>query len=389
MDSVTIEPVLGMLEDGAVGLGAAVSAVAVALVAHWIAFAVLSRVADHTSTAIDDHVIRRMRRPSIPILIVFALFLVLPSIPLDADVRTSVQRVLTLGITASIGWLAMSLTGLLNDYVSAHYDLTAADNLEARQVHTRVRLLQRVLASTILVITICLILMSIPSIRQIGVTLFASAGIAGIVAGLAARPTLSNLIAGVQLALTQPIRIDDVVIVEGEWGWIEEIGVTYVVVRVWDLRRLVVPLSYFIEQPFQNWTRTSADILGTVFFYVDYTVPVEEVRQELHRALEDSPLWDGKVWGLQVTDTTDRTLELRALMGARSSGDAWNLRCQVRERLVEYLQRQHPDALPRLRAEMGEAKAARAAKRRAPAKAKAPAEGTDDPSVAGPDEQPA
>ncbi|MGK2873408.1 MAG: mechanosensitive ion channel family protein, partial [Alphaproteobacteria bacterium] len=226
------------------------------------------------------------------------------------------------------------------------------DNLTAREVHTRVRLLQRILAAIVIVITLCLILMAIPGIRQIGVTLFASAGIAGIVGGLAARPALSNLIAGVQLALTQPIRIEDVVIVEGEWGWIEEIRMTFVVVRVWDLRRLIVPLSYFIETPFQNWTRKTADILGTVFLYTDYTVPVQCVRDELHQILKNSELWDGEVWGLQVTNTTEHTLELRALMGARNSGDAWTLRCDVREKLIDFMQREYPEALPRLRGEL-------------------------------------
>jgi small-conductance mechanosensitive channel len=214
--------------------------------------------------------------------------------------------------------------------------------------------MQRILAASIVVITVCLIFMSIPSIRQIGITLFASAGIAGIVAGLAARPALTNLIAGVQLALTQPIRIDDVVIVEGEWGWIEEIRMTFVVVRVWDLRRLVVPLSYFMEKPFQNWTRTKADILGTVFLYVDYAVPVQRVREELHRILKADDLWDGEVWGLQVTNATESAIELRALMGARNSEDAWNLRCHVREQLIGFLHREHPESLPRLRAELPE-----------------------------------
>ncbi|MGZ8999337.1 MAG: mechanosensitive ion channel family protein, partial [Allosphingosinicella sp.] len=230
----------------------------------------------------------------------------------------------------------------------------AADNLLAREITTRVAVMQRILAASIVVITVCLILMSIPSIRQIGITLIASAGIAGIVAGLAARPALTNLIAGIQLALTQPIRIDDVVIVEGEWGWIEEIRVTFVVIRIWDLRRLVVPLSYFIERPFQNWTRTKADILGTVFLYVDYTVPVQRVREELHRILETDDLWDGNVWGLQVTNASDRTIELRALMGARNSDDAWNLRCHVRELLIDFIHREYPESLPRLRAELPE-----------------------------------
>jgi hypothetical protein len=169
---------------------------------------------------------------------------------------------------------------------------------------------------------------------------------------MAARPALSNLIAGLQLAMTQPIRIDDVVIVENEWGWIEEIRATFVVVRIWDLRRLVVPLSYFLENPFQNWTRTTSDILGTVFLYADYSVPVGAVRDELHRVLQTSDLWDRKVWGLQVTDASEHTVELRALMSATTSGRAWDLRCHVREAMLDFLQREHPQSLPRVRAEL-------------------------------------
>jgi hypothetical protein len=194
--------------------------------------------------------------------------------------------------------------------------------------------------------------MTFPSIRHVGESLFASAGLAALAAGLAAKSTLSSLVAGVQIALTQPIRLDDVVIVEGEWGWVEEITTTYVIVRIWDLRRLVLPLSYFIEKPFQNWTRQTADILGTVFLYTDYTVPVEEVRQEVHRILEASGMWDGKVWNLQVTDAKDHVIELRALMSAPNGGKAWDLRCHVREKLIEFMQRKYPQSLPRVRAEL-------------------------------------
>jgi len=181
---------------------------------------------------------------------------------------------------------------------------------------------------------------------------FPSAGLAGLILGMAMRPTLASLIAGIQIALTQPIRIEDVVIVEGEWGWIEEIHTTYVVVKIWDLRRLVVPLSYFIEKPFQNWTRVTADLLGTVFLYVDYNIQVEEIRQELHSVLESSGMWDGKSWGLQVTNAGEHTLELRALMSAPNGSAAWDLRCHVRERLVQFLQKRHPESLPRTRAEV-------------------------------------
>jgi small-conductance mechanosensitive channel len=253
---------------------------------------------------------------------------------------------------ACAAWLIVSLTRVLEDVLAERYRLDVADNLQARHVHTQMRVLRRVFLVVLGVITLSLMLMTFPTARQLGTTLFASAGVAGIVIGMAARPTVANLIAGVQIALTQPIRIDDVVIVENEWGRIEEITTTYVVVRIWDLRRLVLPLSYFIEHPFQNWTRVTADILGTVFLYTDYRIPVENVRAELHRILESSGMWDGKVWGLQVTNATEHTVELRALMSAPDASQAWDLRCHVREGLIEFVQRTYPDSLPRVRAEM-------------------------------------
>lgn len=329
-----------------------VVAVLAAVIVHKAVFAAAARMTRATRAVVDNSVVRHARRPALWIFTLIALSLVLAGLPLPDTLKAGVRGFLSLTLTAMVGWLAVSLTRVINDVVAARYDITAPDNLEAREMHTRVRVLQRILAAVIMTVTASLILMSIPSIRQIGVTMFASAGIAGLVAGLAARPALSNLIAGIQLALTQPIRIDDVVIVEGEWGWIEEIRTTFVVVRIWDLRRLVVPLSYFIENPFQNWTRQTADILGTVFLYADYTVSVDAVRNELHRILRASDLWDGKAWGLQVTDSSEQTMQLRALMSARDSGKAWDLRCHVRERLVDYLQREYPGALPRLRAEM-------------------------------------
>jgi hypothetical protein len=209
--------------------------------------------------------------------------------------------------------------------------------------------LRRSIVTLIIIVALGIMLMTFPGIRQIGAGLFASAGLAGLLVGLAARTTITNLLAGIQIALTEPIRLEDVVIVEGEWGTIEEIGSTYVVVRIWDMRRLVVPLSYFIEKPFQNWTRVTADLLGTVFVYADYTASVEEVRQELHRVLQATDLWDGKVWGLQVTNATEHTVEMRALMSASDSSKAWDLRCYVREKLIGFLQ-SHPQNLPRTRA---------------------------------------
>jgi small-conductance mechanosensitive channel len=229
--------------------------------------------------------------------------------------------------------------------------MDTADNLLARKHFTQVRVLLRAADVLIVILTVGGALMTFEPVRQYGYSLFASAGVAGIVAGLAARPVLSNLFAGVQLAMTQPIRIGDAVIVENEWGNIEEITATYVVVRIWDLRRLIVPLTYFIEKPFQNWTRDSAALIGVVFFYVDYRAPVGIIRDKLREILQQSKDWNGQTMSLQVTDAKESTIELRALMSANSGGQAFNLRCAVREQMIDFLQREHPEALPRQRNE--------------------------------------
>ena len=204
----------------------------------------------------------------------------------------------------------------------------------------------------VVLVAVASMLMVFDKVRQLGVSLLASAGVVGIILGFAAQKSIATLFAGIQIAITQPIRLDDVVIVEGEWGWIEEITLTYVVVKIWDLRRLIVPVTYFLDSPFQNWTRTSADILGTVFIYADYTVPIDKLRDELKRILDASPLWDKKAWCMQVTNAKEQTLELRALMSARNSPKAWDLRCEVREKLVEFVKANYPDKLPRVRVEM-------------------------------------
>jgi small-conductance mechanosensitive channel len=235
---------------------------------------------------------------------------------------------------------------VISTLITTRYSIAVADNLHARRIHTQTQVLQRVLVICIVVVTIGVVLMTFPSARQIGTTVFASAGIAGVIVGMAARSTFASLIAGLQVALTQPIRIDDAVVVEGEWGWIEEIESTYVVIRLWDLRRLIVPLSYFIEKPFQNWTRTTAEIIGTIFIFVDYKLPVEPVRAELQRILQNSDLWNRKTCVLQVTDLTETTMQLRCLMSANSSSLAFDLRCHVREQLIKFLQENYPQFLP-------------------------------------------
>lgn len=266
--------------------------------------------------------------------------------------KTQIIHGLKIIIIFSVGWLAVKCVNLFRQAMMSRYDMSASDNLRARQIYTQINVLQNVISIIIFIITLALVLMTFSKIREIGVSILASAGVFGIIIGFSAQKTLGNLIAGIQLAITQPIRLDDVVIIEGEWGWIEEITLTFVVVRIWDLRRLVVPLSYFMEKPFQNWTRKSASILGTVFLYADYTIDVEAVRKELTNILEHHEKWDKKVNVLQVTNATDKTVELRALMSAINSPTAWELRCDVREKLLSFLQQNYPNSLPKVRLEM-------------------------------------
>jgi len=323
-----------------------------ALVLQGIVFALLARAAQRSERRADDRLVQRCRRPAQLVFPLLAIVLALPSLGLAPRVLQPLEHVFALGLIGGMAWLSIRLLKVLEEAIAEKYQLDDKADLRARSVRTQAQVFRRTGVVVVLVVTAAAMLMTFPSVRHVGVSLFASAGIAGIVAGIAARPTLSNLIAGVQVALTEPIRIDDVVVVDGEWGRIEEITTTYVVVCIWDQRRLVLPLSYFIEKPFENWTHTSKQLLGTVFVYADYTVPVEAVRGELKRILAGTPLWDGKAWGVQATDATERSLQLRALVSAADANNLWDLRCLVRESLVDFLQKGYPDRLPKTRAEL-------------------------------------
>jgi small-conductance mechanosensitive channel len=253
---------------------------------------------------------------------------------------------------ASLTWLLMRLVAGVGEAVIQAHPIDAADNLHARGIHTQARVLARTVMVVIMIVGTGAALMTFPNVRQVGASLLASAGVAGLVAGIAARPVLGNLIAGLQIALSQPIRLDDVVVIQGEWGRVEEITGTYVSVRLWDQRRLIVPLQWFIENPFANWTRNSSQIIGTVFLFVDYRMPLAPLRDELARLVADAPAWDGRVQVLQVTDTTERTMQLRVLVSAADSSQCWDLRCRVREGLIAYIQANYPHCLPRSRAEL-------------------------------------
>lgn len=285
-------------------------------------------------------------------LVLFALAIVLPAVPLDREATRIVAHWLLVLFIVLVGWAGITALMLATDFYLARSQAGDPSDPLARKHVTQVRVLRRVTVTVAIVITVAAALMTFDSVRQYGVSLIASAGAAGIVVGLALRPLLTNLFAGIQLAITQPIRLGDAVIVENEWGWIEEITGTYVVIKIWDWRRLVVPLSYFLEKPFQNWTRQSTDLIGTVLLWVDYTVPVARIRAELEKVAKASKLWDGQVVNLQVVDSNDRALQLRALVSARTSPEAWDLRCEVREKLILFLQQEYPGALPKQRAEL-------------------------------------
>ncbi|WP_312326395.1 mechanosensitive ion channel domain-containing protein [Stenotrophomonas sp.] len=295
---------------------------------------------------------RVISRPLAFALPMLVLIPALEATPLDGRWLDQSLRLLHIGLTACFIWLLVRAVSAGEQAILRDNPMEVADNLEARRIQTQTRVLSRVLMGAIILVGASMVLLTFPMVRQIGTALLASAGIIGLVAGIAAKPVFGNLIAGLQIALTQPIRLDDVVIVEGEWGRVEEIGSSYVVVRIWDERRMVVPLTWFIENPFQNWTRRSADLLGTAFLWLDYRAPIVAIRSELERICKGEPLWDGRVCVTQVTETSEHTLQVRLLVSARNSGDAFDLRCIVRERMLDFLAREHPQALPRTRAEL-------------------------------------
>jgi small-conductance mechanosensitive channel len=327
-------------------------AVGLSLVLHKTLFTVWKRVAKRTGNVVNNSLVRHAERPTRWIFPLFAILLALPALPVTSDWVIALRRIVGLGVIATSAWGIILLSTVLGDTLFARYRVDIGDNLTSRRVRTQIGVLQRIFNIVVIVIAAVFMLMTFPEIRHLGNSVLASAGLAGLAVGIAMRPTLTNLIAGLQLAVTQPIRIEDVVIVEGDWGWIEEILTTYVVVRTWDLRRLIVPLSYFIDHVFQNWTRRTTDLLAYVYLYCDYTVPVEELRREFRRLVESTPLWDQKVCVLQISDTSEHTMQVRALTSASDSPTAWDLRCYVREGLIRFLQEKYPESLPRTRAEL-------------------------------------
>ncbi|MBC7958089.1 MAG: mechanosensitive ion channel [Cytophagales bacterium] len=329
---------------------AALVAVLAALIVHAVGRAVMMRVVRYS--VLLGSVVHRLDKAAGFVLPVLALQIVWQGAADELRGIGPVRHWNGVLLIALVTWLATAaVRGLAEGVIKLHpYDV--ADNLHARRILTQTRVLSRTAMGVLLVAGLSFMLMTFPGVRQLGASLLASAGVAGLVIGLAAKSVFSNLIAGLQIALSQPIRIDDVLVVTGEWGRVEEITGSYVVMRLWDQRRLIVPLQWFIENPFENWTRQSADLLGTVMLWVDYTLPLEPLRAEAQRVCDASPDWDHRVCTVQVTDANERSMQLRVLVSSASSGQNFDLRCQLREALIAFIAREHPTALPRLRAEV-------------------------------------
>jgi small-conductance mechanosensitive channel len=334
-----------------------VSVLCVAIVAslglHYLVFQIIARI--RKTQPKQQHrlfaALQRLNEPARAIVILTGVGLVLPWLHIEPDWKKVAFRILAVIWFTALGWLMVAAVYMFEDLLVARYDVSVSDNLRARRVRTQTQVLRRISIAFLVVIDIGLILSVFrdSSIWHYGAGLLASAGLASLVLATAAKSTAGNFLAGLQIALTEPIRLDDVVIVQGQWGKIEEITTTYVVVKIWDLRRLIVPLTYFIENPFENWTRESSDLMGTAFLYVDYSVPVEELRQEFTRVLEASQLWDHKVNSLQVTDICQQTMEIRCLGSARNASELFDLRCVIREQMIGFIQKNYPDSFPQTR----------------------------------------
>lgn len=318
---------------------------------HYLLFRVIRRK-ESQSSSLGWGLQTYLGKPARAVFIITCLMIVQPLVPgLPGNMNDLLRQILLMSLIVVLGWFAVGCIYILQAYMLRKYDLSSKDNIRARRIHTQFQLFRRMLITFIVVITLGALLWSFndPRIWHYGSGLLASAGVASLILATAAKSTASNFLAGLQIAITEPIRIDDVVVIQGEWGRIEEITSAYVVVKIWDLRRLIVPLSYIIENSFQNWSRESTDILGTSFLYVDYSIPVEVLRKQLNAIVHSSPLWDQKVCGLQVTNLSERTMELRCLMSSRNASESFDLRCIVREQMIAFIQENFPDAFPTTR----------------------------------------
>jgi small-conductance mechanosensitive channel len=328
-------------------------AAAIGLALHYIVFAGVMRVANHALPQWQKSLARHTKPISRLIFVLLAIYMALSFVEMPKSSHKVVDDVYTIALIIAVAWFFVKLTSAFEAVILMQYHLADKDNLLARKIHTQIKIMKKIVIFIIGLVAFSAVLMSFEKFRRLGTGILASAGVAGIIIGFAAQRGLGNLLAGIQIAITQPLRLDDIVVVENEWGRIEEITLTYVVIRLWDLRTMILPISYFIEKPFQNWTRASTDLIASVNLYVDYTIPVQEIREEVLQILKNSS-WDGKAWAVQVTDATEHSMKVRAIMSAPDSSSASDLECLVREKLIEFIRTKHPDAFPHFRAEVRE-----------------------------------
>lgn len=321
---------------------------------YLLAFFVKKSVGKTSEFSLIHSILLRLGKAFTYFLPVLLLNMSIPLMRLNEKYTLLLGRIAEIALTIGFAAIVIGVVHVMEDYIYSSYDLKKSNNLKERKIRTQLEFIRKLLIGIILVVTACIILLSFDSMRKLGAGLLTGVGVGGIIIGFAAQKSLGNLLAGFQLAFTQPIRIDDVLVVEGEWGRVEEITLTYVVVSIWDQRRLILPINYFIEKPFQNWTRSSAEILGTAFFYLDYTAPLDAIRAEFERIVQDSPLWDKRVRTMVVTNITERTMEVRCLISSSNSGNAFDLRCIIREQLLKFIKDKYPECLPRTRAELKE-----------------------------------
>ena len=322
------------------------TAVIIGFIVKYIIQIILNHNKKYTDYSLFRSIITHLSGPLNHFVPFLVLNLMLPLMAMDKQYMDLLSRTVEIALIISFSVLLISAIKVFEDYVYHTYDLNKEDNLKERKIRTQIQFIRKVLATMIIFITVAIILLSFDSVRKIGAGLLTGVGIGGIIIGFAAQKSLANFLAGFQIAFTQPIRLDDVLVVEGEWGRVEDITLTYVVLNIWDQRRLILPINYFIEKPFQNWTRTTSELLGTVFLYLDYNTPIDSLRGELDRLLDKTVLWDKRVKLIQVTDAKEKTMELRVLVSARNSSQAFDLRCYVREGLIKYVKDNHPESLP-------------------------------------------
>jgi small-conductance mechanosensitive channel len=306
---------------------------------------------DTSKFSLFDIIIRRLGKRILAFVVLLVINFFIPLLDLSERTYYVVDKIIDILLTIAFAGILIGIVRVGQEYIVHRYDINKADNFRERKIRTQLQFIRKVLVSLIVVVTICIILLSFENMRRLGSGLLAGVGIGGIIIGFAAQRSLGNLLAGFQIAFTQPMRIDDALLVEGEFGRVEEITLTYVVLNLWDQRRLVLPINYFIEKPFQNWTRMTTELLGTVELYLDYSVPLEPIRNELNRLLTTTKLWDRRVSAVQVTEARENAMVVRALVSANNSGMLFDLRCYIRENLILFIQKNYPDAFPKTRGE--------------------------------------